>query len=152
MDEVTFKNAMGQFATGVVVVAGNLAGELVGFAAQSFVSLSVNPPLVLFCPQKSSTSWPKVSTLPQFSINVLNETQRDLSETFAIPGEVPLVDWHLTKKRNPIIEESIATIECTLDTEYDAGDHLIVVASVTDVHVHDESLKPLLYFRGSYDL
>ena len=152
MDEVTFKNAMGQFATGVVVVAGNQAGELVGFAAQSFVSLSVNPPLVLFCPQKSSTSWPKVSTLPQFSINVLNETQRDLSEAFAIPGEVPLVEWHLTKKRNPIIEKSIATIECTLDTEYEAGDHLIVVASVTDVHVHDESLKPLLYFRGSYDL
>ena len=105
MDEVTFKNAMGQFATGVVVVAGNQAGELVGFAAQSFVSLSVNPPLVLFCPQKSSTSWPKVSTLQQFSINVLNETQRDLSEAFAIPGEVPLVEWHLTQKRNPIIEK-----------------------------------------------
>lgn len=152
MDEVTFKNAMGQFATGVVVVTGNQAGELVGFAAQSFVSLSVKPPMVLFCPQKTSTSWPKVSTLQHFSINMLNETQRELSEAFAIPGEVPLVDWHLTEKQNPVLEHSIATIECTLDTEYEAGDHLIVVASVTDVHVHDESLKPLLYFRGSYDL
>lgn len=152
MDDVTFKNAMGQFATGVVVISGNRGGELVGFAAQSFVSLSVDPPMILFCPQKSSTSWPKVRPLRQFSINVLNQSQSELSEAFAVPGEVPIVKWHVTDRENPVIDQSIATIECLFDTEYEAGDHLIVVASVTDVHVHDDAMKPLLYFRGSYDL
>ena len=150
MDEVAYKNAMSQFATGVVIVSGNQRGELVGFAAQSFVSLSIHPPMVLFCPQQTSTSWPKVRALPQFSINILNESQSALSDSFAIPGEVPNVEWTLTKGENPVIQGSIATIECSLNTEHPAGDHSIAVANVTNYHIHDETAKPLLYFRGAY--
>ncbi|MCY4658095.1 MAG: flavin reductase family protein [Gammaproteobacteria bacterium] len=152
MNEVDYKNAMSQFATGVVIISGNQAGELVGFAAQSFVSLSINPPMVLFCPQKTSSSWPKVRALAQFSINILNENQRDLSDAFAIPGEVPVVDWRQSCNKNPIIDQAIATIECTFNSEHDAGDHTIAVANVNAYKIHDEEAKPLLYFRGSYDL
>ena len=152
MDEVEFKWAMSQFATGVVIIAGNQQGKLVGFAAQSFVSLSVEPPLVLFCPQKTSTSWPKVKELSQFSINVLNEQQRELSDAFAVPGEVPQVEWQPSSEQNPVIQGSIATFDCLLKQEYEAGDHTIVVAAVKRVHVHDATGRPLLYFRGAYDI
>ena len=142
---------MSQFATGVVVITGNASGELIGFAAQSFASLSLDPPLVLFCPQKTSTSWPKIRKLSQFTINTLSESQHEVSDGFAMPGEVPQIHWHtLPNSNHPILDNSISTLLCSVDSETPAGDHSIVVASVESVHVHDDTQSPLLFFRGQY--
>ena len=143
---------MSHFATGVVAVCGNEQGELVGFAAQSFVSLSLQPPLILFCPQKTSTSWPRIRQLKNFCVNVLAEDQSELSDAFAIAGEVPEVNWHPNADTNtPVLEGVLATIDCSLSAEHDAGDHTIVVAAVQHVDVNEtDERKPLLFFQGTY--
>ncbi len=146
-----FRQAVSQFATGVVVVTGNGSGTLIGFAAQSFVSLSLNPPLVLFCPQRSSTSWPRIRALESFGVNVLGAEHADISEEFAVVGSVPNIEWKPASGSGvPILEESIAFIDCTLKAEYSAGDHTIVVANVADVQVRRPDADPLLYLRGTY--
>lgn len=151
MDKQKFREGMSQFATGVVVVTGLESETLVGFAAQSLVSLSMEPPLVSISPQIASTSWPRIREGRDFCINVLGEKQRDVSEAFAVVGEVAAIEWRPSRVSGmPIVEGSIAHIDCRLHSEYEAGDHTIVVADVLDLEVHDHTERPLVYFRGSY--
>lgn len=146
-----YRHAMSQFATGVVIVAGAVDGDLVGFAAQSFVSLSMDPPLVAVCPQKTSTSWPRIKALGKFTINVLSSGQGELSNAFAIPGQVPEVAWAPSAATGmPVIDGAIMHVDCALADEHDAGDHVIVVANVLDVAVSRPDAGPLLYFRAGY--
>ena len=93
MDSQKFREGMSQFATGVVIVTGIESNVLVGFAAQSFVSLSLDPPLVSIAPQIASTSWPRIRQRHGFCINILREDQRDVSEAFAVVGEVASIKW-----------------------------------------------------------
>lgn len=151
LDPDDFRNAVSQFATGVVVVAGIENGSLVGFAAQSFVSLSLDPPLVLFCPQKSSTSWPRIRCGQNYGINILGAEHQEISEAFAVVGAVPDVAWSPSQQsRVPILEESIAFLDCSYSSEHSAGDHTIVISTVNDVLVRRPEDSPLLYLRGSY--
>ena len=150
-DVAEFRHVASHFATGVVVVCGNEEGELVGFAAQSFVSLSLEPPLILFCPQKTSTSWPRIRKLGKFCINVLNENQSATSDAFATVGEVADVNWHPNAdSQTPSLEGVLATLDCELREEHDAGDHTIVVADVRDVRVKHPDHHPLLFYQGTY--
>lgn len=150
-DVSEFRHVVSHFATGVVVVCGNEEGELVGFAAQSFVSLSLEPPLILFCPQKTSTSWPRIRSLGKFCINVLAEDQGKVSDAFAMIGEVADIAWHTNPSTGtPALDGVIATIDCTLNAEHDAGDHTIVVADVHGLRVDRPELGPLLFFQGAY--
>ena len=150
-DEQQFRHAMSQFATGVVVVSANESGSLVGFAAQSFVSLSLDPPLVLFCPQKTSTSWPRIRALRDFCVNVLSKDHSEVSDAFAIAGEVPDVAWSSASPSSIArLNDAMTTIDCVLNAEYEAGDHTIVVAQVTGLSVREPDTGPLLFFRGQY--
>ena len=149
-DTQEFRHAMSQFATGVVVVSAQVNDELVGFAAQSFVSLSLVPPLVAVCPQKASTSWPRIRDVRRFSINVLSEAHSAISDAFAIPGNTPEVGWKLSCIGQPILEGSLMHIDCELAVEHEAGDHTIAVAEVLDLEVHSTDASPLLYFRAGY--
>ena len=85
-DSRAYRDTMGQFCTGVAIVTGNDGGDLVGFAAQSFVSLSLEPPLIAVCPAKTSTSWPRIRALGCFAINVLAADQQAISDVFAQAG------------------------------------------------------------------
>ena len=145
-----FRHAMSQFATGVVVVSTLVDNKLVGFAAQSFVSLSLDPPLVAVCPQKASTSWPHIRERGQFSINVLSDTQSELSDAFAVPGKTPQIAWILSDTGQPIVDGSLMHIDCRLEVEHEAGDHTIAVANVLDLAVHSKDTPPLVYFRAGY--
>ena len=150
-DTEKYKEAMGQFATGVVAITGNEDGKLVGFAAQSFVSLSIDPPLVLFCPQKSSTSWPRIRAIGGYSINVLPDDHGEISEAFAVVGAVADVRWTAGRdSATPILLDSVAYIDCTFLEEHDAGDHTIVVSKVRDFKVNRPDVGPLIYLRGNY--
>lgn len=150
-DVAEFRHVVSHFATGVVVITGNDDGELVGFAAQSFVSLSLEPPLVSFCPQKTSTSWPKIRRLSKFSINVLSEEQNAISDAFAMVGEVADIHWtEDPRTQTPQLDGVIATIDCSLNAEHDAGDHTIVVANVEQLRVERPELGPLLFYKGTY--
>lgn len=150
IDGRVFRTTLGQFCTGVVIATGVVGGELKGFAAQSFTSLSLDPPLVAVCPGKSSTSWPKLRASGSFCINILGADQKDICDQFAKPGMAAAIGWRAGVTGSPILEGVIAYIDCDLEIEHDAGDHIIAVGRVRDLQVLDVNKGPLLFFRGGY--
>lgn len=150
MDGRTFRNTLSQFASGVVVATGCLDGQPAGFAAQSFASLSLDPPLVAVCPSRTSTSWPKLRQSGSFCINVLSAQQRSVCEQFAKPGLFADVPWRAGITGSPILDGVLAYIDCELVAEHDGGDHLIAVGRVVDLAICDSNTAPLIFFRGTY--
>ena len=145
-----FRETMGQFCTGVVIVAGADDGAMTGFTAQSFVSLSLQPPLIAVCPAKSSASWPRIRTTGNFCINVLADDQRQVSDVFAQSGQAADIGWRPGVSGAPILDNVLAYVDCVLQAEHDAGDHTIAVGRVLDIDVLDPTRGPLLFFRGGY--
>ncbi len=151
-DSRAYRDTMGQYCTGVVIVTGNEDGTLVGFAAQSFVSLSLEPPLVAICPAKTSTSWPRIRATGHFCVNVLADDQEGVSEEFAQSGGVADVAWTTNATPAPILKGVMAYVECALDAEHDAGDHTVAVGRVRAFETLRPEAAPLIYFRGEYGL
>lgn len=151
-DGAAFRQTMGNFCSGIVIVTASVEGAPVGFAAQSFVSLSLNPPLVAFCPSKSSLSWPKIRASSTFCINILAADQSDICVCMAQPGtdKFAAVKWYQGILGAPIIEGVLAHIECKLEAEHDAGDHTVVVGRVKHFATSSSQGEPLLYFRSQY--
>jgi 3-hydroxy-9,10-secoandrosta-1,3,5(10)-triene-9,17-dione monooxygenase reductase component len=151
-DAREFRNTLGQFCTGVVIATGCVGGEPAGFAAQSFSSVSLDPPLVLLCPAKSSTSWPKLRQSGSFCINILAADQRPVCDVFAQTGieKFSALDWHPGVTGSPVLEGVLAYVDCDLHAEHDAGDHSVVLGRVRDVRILDPEGSPLLFFRGAY--
>ena len=153
-DARQFRTTLGHFASGVVVATGCLNGEPAGFAAQSFTSLSLDPPLVALCPAKSSQSWPRLRDSGSFCINILAESQRSVSDVFARTGadKFAELDWQLGTTGSPVLTEALAYVDCELVEEHDAGDHTIAVGRVRDLGILDAERGPLVFFRGAYQL
>ena len=151
-DARAFRNTMGHFGTGVVVATGCLDGEPAGFAAQSFVSLSLDPPLVALCPGRQSSSWPKLRESGHFCINVLSAEQKAVCDVMAQSGidKFAEVSWRAGVSGSPVIDGALAYIDCQLEAEHDAGDHTIAVGRVLDFAGVDSEQGPLLFFRGGY--
>jgi len=151
-DDRALRDAMGNFCTGVVVATSVFEGVPVGFAAQSFVSLSLDPPLVALCPAKTSTNWPKISASGQFGINILIASQKSICDAMAQSGgdKFAAFDWVHGNTGVPIFAGIIGCVECGLVAEYEAGDHIIAVGAVKDFQILNESAAPLLFFRGAY--
>ncbi len=154
IDPQVFRQTMGHFCTGVVAVTACLDGTPVGFAAQSFVSLSLTPPLVAFCPAKTSTSWPKVRASGSFCINMLAADQQSVCDAFARSGGDKFADLSWVPgiaTGAPVLAQVLASVECSLEAEHDAGDHTIVVGRVQALEVQaDRPQGPLLFYRGGY--
>ncbi len=139
------------FCSGIVIVTGHDDEGPAGFTCQSFASLSLEPPLVLFCPAKSSTTWPRLRAAGRFCVNVLGEGQEAVSDGFAISGgpKFDLVDWVIGPGGAPRLEGAIAHIDCMLQAVHDAGDHEIAVGRV--LHMDDlDEIHPLLYYGSRY--
>lgn len=151
IDSQTFRNTMGQFCTGVVVATASGQNEPVGFAAQSFVSLSLDPPLVALCPAKTSTSWPKMRESGSFCINMLASDQQPVCDAFARSGgdKFEGLGWSPGATGSPVLDGILAYVDCSLEAEHDAGDHTIVVGRVQALAVV-KSGTPLLFYRGGY--
>ncbi|MFP6817032.1 MAG: flavin reductase family protein [Pseudomonadales bacterium] len=151
-DDRGFRTSMGQFCTGVVIATGCLDGEPAGFAAQSFSSLSLDPPLVALCPGKTSTSWPKLRDSGSFCINILAAHQKPVCDVFAQTGidKFASLDWEPGATGSPVLSEVIAYIDCELEAEHDAGDHTIAVGRVRYFQIFNAESAPLLFFRGGY--
>jgi len=146
-----FRSVLGHFASGIVIVTSGLVGEPLGLTAQSFTSVSLDPPLVLFCPAKSSTTWPNVQRAGNFCVNVLGEHQKATCQQFAVSGASKFdgVEWAWNGNGLPVIAGCIAYIECSLHQVHDAGDHEIAMGLVTDLRLGDPK-HPLLFFQGAY--
>jgi flavin reductase (DIM6/NTAB) family NADH-FMN oxidoreductase RutF/pimeloyl-ACP methyl ester carboxylesterase len=146
------RDALGCFATGVTVITTTGAdGEPVGFTANSFSSVSLDPPLVLFCVKRDSASVPALRQHGAFAVNVLHIGQQAISSTFAsrAADRFADVDRELWDRRVPILREAMANFECSIEEVHEGGDHLIVVGRVSRVHF-DPSRDPLLFLQGKY--
>ncbi len=151
-DPGLFRSTLSQFCTGVVVATGCLDGVPAGFAAQSFSSLSLDPPLVALFPAKSSTSWPRLRDSGSFCLNILSASQKSVCDVFARTGidKFAELDWRPGVTGSPVLDGVLAYVDCDLEVEHDAGDHTIAVGRVREIRVIDEARSPLLFFRGGY--
>jgi 3-hydroxy-9,10-secoandrosta-1,3,5(10)-triene-9,17-dione monooxygenase reductase component len=147
----SFREALGHFASGLVIVTGMDGDDPCGLTCQSFASLSLDPPLVVFCPSSRSTTWRRLATARRFCINVLGQHQRDLSERFGRSREDKFagVPWREGRNGSPRLDGAIAHIECDLHSVHPGGDHDIATGAVTDLSVHAQA-DPLLFFRSAY--
>lgn len=145
------RDAFGAFMTGVTIVttAGD-DGKPLGFTANSFSSVSLDPALLLVSIAKTSSNYRTYSTTGHFAINVLAEGQRDLSNTFARPGDDRFanVNWHLSDNRNPLIDGVSAWFDCTTHAVIDAGDHALLIGRIEAFH--SAGFAGLGYYRGGY--
>ncbi|ALA68050.1 flavin reductase family protein [Corynebacterium lactis] len=151
LDEMSIRGAMSEFTTGVTIVATEHEGEKVGFACQSFSSLSLDPPMILFTVMKSSRSWPHIEKTGTFAVNVLAEDQEDISAEFGRRNgkKFDSGQWSRSELGNPLLHGSSVWIDCTVADVHEGGDHWIVTANIVAIGQRDE-VKPLIYHRGSY--
>lgn len=151
-DADSFRHVLGHYPTGVAVITAMTAEGPVGFAMNSFTSLSLQPPLVLFCPAKTSTTWPRLRAAGVIAINVLSAGQEAVSRAFAGPIEDRFggVEWSAGGNGAPLLADALGWLECTVQAEYPAGDHTVVIARIDLMGVHEAINDPLVYFRGGY--
>ncbi|TQC50589.1 flavin reductase [Rhodococcus sp. WS4] len=151
IDPRRFRTVLGQFCTGVTIITTIDDGEPVGFACQSFAALSLEPPLVLFCPTKTSRSWAAIERSGIFCVNVLSEEQQSTCARFGSrdPDKFAGIDWTESPLGSPILTGSLAHIDCSLESVHDGGDHWVAFGRVSSLSEIREE-RPLLFYRGQY--
>ncbi|AIG01498.1 flavin reductase [Pseudomonas fluorescens] len=153
IDTRAFRRALGNFATGVTVVtAADAAGRKVGVTANSFNSVSLDPPLILWSLDKRSTSHEVFEAASHFAVNVLAADQIDLSNNFARPREDRFADveYQAGEGGAPVLADCSARFECEKYQQLDGGDHWIMIGKV--VAFEDCGRSPLLYHQGAYSM
>jgi len=150
-DSAKFRQVLGHFPTGVTVITSMHEDTPVGLAVGSFASLSLEPPQVLFCPGKQSSTWPKIQQSGAFCVNILAEDQEDVCRVFASSAadKFAEVGWKKSGNGSPIIDGVLAYVDCSVADVVEAGDHYVVIGAVHDLEVRHEG-GPLLFFRGGY--
>ena len=153
MTEITgdeFRRVLGHLPTGVTVITAYTPDGPTGMAANSVTSVSLDPPLVLVCPAKSSETWPAIREQRRFCVNVMAGHHEEVSRQFARKDADRFagVPWH-ERPSGPALDDAVAWIGCELRDEHDAGDHMIVVASVDEIEAASDTV-PLVFFRGRY--
>lgn len=148
-DARDYRAALGRFGTGVTVITCATRGGPLGITANSFASVSLDPPLVLWSPAKSSTRYPFFMAADHFAIHVVGAEQADLCHAFAREGDAfDRFDWTRNRQGVPLIEGCLSRFECSKTAEHDGGDHSIIVARVTRVTTRDGD--PLMFYSGRY--
>ncbi len=149
-----FRRVMGRFATGVTIVTSRLGQELHGMTANALTSVSLEPPLVLVCVDKSADSHDIIERSGIFAVNILSREQEQLSVAFAIKegeaahrlGDVP---HHTRATGAPVIDGSLAYLDCRVVERYSGGDHTIFLGEVVDAGSLDDE-RPLIVYQGRY--
>ena len=145
-----FRHVLGHFPTGVVVVT-TVADKPVGVVIGSFTAASLDPPLVGFLIGRESTTWPKLRTTGFFAVNVLADEQQDICRTFSTPNtdRFANVRWRPAATGAPILDGTVAWIDCVTDSIIQAGDHYFVLGRVIELDA-DATAEPLVFLRGGY--
>ena len=152
IDTRAFRQTVGQFATGVTVIAADIDGSVRGMTANAFASLSLDPPLVLFCVAKKAHLGQIIHRASGFSVNVLRQEQQNLSTYFAggwkesEPPPFTFEPWH----GGPMLSDSGAALGCTVEAIHEGGDHFIVVGRVQAMYRRAEPWAPLVFATGKY--
>ena len=150
-DARTFRDALGRFATGVAFVTAMPAGEPAGLIVNSLASVSLDPPLVSFCPSRSSLTWSRMRRTRRFGVNVLGRIHEPFARRATPAGADRFadLDWTLGPRGVPLLTDALATLECETVAEHPAGDHWIVVGRVDDARLAPVD-EPLVFFAGAF--
>jgi flavin reductase (DIM6/NTAB) family NADH-FMN oxidoreductase RutF len=146
-----YRRVLGHLPTGVTVLtAFDGDGAPAGMAANSLTSVSLEPPMILVCPAKVSTTWPAIRGAGRFCVNFMASHHADLCVRFARKDidRFAGVEWH-TRASGPALDDAIAWLQCEISDERDAGDHTVVIATVTEIEASSEG-APLVFFKGRY--
>jgi 3-hydroxy-9,10-secoandrosta-1,3,5(10)-triene-9,17-dione monooxygenase reductase component len=151
-----FRRVLGHFCTGVTVVTTLDEDGPAGFACQSFAAVSLEPPLVLFCPSRTSVSWPRIARAGHFCANVLNDDQQELCRVFATSAATGAdkfagAGWSPSSSGAPVLDGVLTWVGCTVEAVHEAGDHHVVIGRVTELGACGAG-QPLLFYRGRYAL
>ena len=150
-----FRQVLGHFCTGVTVITALVdQAQPVGFACQSFAAVSLEPPLVLFCPSRRSATWPRIERVGHFCANVLTDGQRELSRAFGISAATGTdkfagLRWSPCSSGAPVLEGALTWIGCAVQAVHEAGDHFVVIGRVIELGECAPN-PPLLFYRGRY--
>ena len=150
-DTKAFRHALGSFPTGVAVVTAVTGGEPIGMTVNSFTSVSLDPPLVLWCLKKDSHRYHVFADAEAFTINILGTEHEGVSSRLARQGEHSLSDVDLleTELGPPALADAHAVFECVREAVHDSGDHLILIGRVVQFARRDDG-APLVFYRGRY--
>jgi flavin reductase (DIM6/NTAB) family NADH-FMN oxidoreductase RutF len=151
LDKRTLRDAFGAFPSGVVAVAGSVKGQLVGIAASSFTSISIEPPLVSFSVATSSSSWPLLREAGHLGVSVLPDHHDDFCRQLAGPREQRFdgLPFTVTEDGAVLLKEAVATFDVTLHDEIEAGDHTIVLLRIQRVGT-GEGQHPLVFHKSGF--
>jgi 3-hydroxy-9,10-secoandrosta-1,3,5(10)-triene-9,17-dione monooxygenase reductase component len=150
-DSSEFRRILGHYPTGVCAITAMDGDVPVGMVVGSFTSVSLDPPLVAFLPDRKSTSWPRIEAAGRFCVNVLADTQQHVCRALSSKAEnkFEAVDYRLTGAGLPMIDGVVAWIDCDLYAVHEAGDHFIAIGRVHSLDVPHPG-APLLFFKGGY--
>jgi 3-hydroxy-9,10-secoandrosta-1,3,5(10)-triene-9,17-dione monooxygenase reductase component len=148
-DARAFRDTLGRFATGVAFVTAAADGEPAGLIVNSLASVSLEPPLVLFCPSRSSLTWSRMRRAGRFAVNVLGRRHERFAVRAAAAGADRFtgVEWEPGPGGSPLLGGALACLECEIVAEHPAGDHWIVVGRVDHLRVAALD-EPLVFFAG----
>ena len=151
LDSREFRRVLGHYPTGVCVSTARSGSEPGGMVVGSFTSVSLDPALVAFLPDRRSTTWPRIEAAGQFCVNVLAEDQQAICRSFSSSSRdrFNAVPHRLSTSGLPIIDGVVAWIDCRLYAVHEAGDHYIAVGQVRALDV-ERADPPLVFVRGAY--
>ena len=150
MDEAAFKNALSHFASGVTIVTTEHDGKPFGMTVASFASLSLRPPLVLVCIEKTVKTHDAIAASGKFGVSILSSSQQDVSSRFASRAEDKFSGLPVRRGTLglPLIAGALTTVECSVENSLPGGDHTIFIGKVVDAQTSEGD--PLVYFRSGY--
>lgn len=151
IDQLQFRDVLGRYCSGVTVITAMHSSGPVGMTCQSFMSLSLDPPLITFAPAMTSSTYPKIREAQRFAVNILAGHQTDLARTFASPSadRFARVPWFVGDSGAPLLRDSVAHLECEIEAEHVGGDHHLVVGRVRFLTGADRG-GPLVFFRRAF--
>jgi 3-hydroxy-9,10-secoandrosta-1,3,5(10)-triene-9,17-dione monooxygenase reductase component len=146
-----FRAALGRFATGVAFVTAAPDGEPTGLIVNSLASVSLEPPLISFCPSRSSLTWSRMRRARRFGVNVLGRQHERFARraTRAGADRFAGLDWKPARGGVPLLIDALVTLECEIVAEHSTGDHWIIVGRVDELRIPPMN-DPLIFFAGQF--
>lgn len=148
MDNRKFRDAMGKFATGITIVTTQYNGEIHGMTVNSFMSISLDPKLIAISIDEQASMYEILQASDTFGISVLKDSQEDLSKIFARQIKKDRAINYIIQDGVPVIDDTLAMISCQVEEKVKAGDHVIIIARVTDLTINEGD--PVLFYGGNY--